>query len=293
MNFRHSLMLRGANVAYYPDPEPAPASPPPPPPPAATWFDGFDAETKGYITNRGLTDKTPADAFLAAAQAHRQAEQHIGAPADQLLRLPLPNNPDSAKAFWQKLGAPADPTGYDFAAVTTRADGQTPIDAKLIDTIRGVAAENYLPATVAPAIAKAVIDYQDAAAVSKAATDAAALATARDALKTNWGQNYEANMFIAKQSAAALGVAPEAVSALENVIGYDKTMELFRLVGTKIGEDRFIADNTRPNQPMTVDSAKERITQLKADSAWSKRYLDGGAEERREMDALMLLANPQ
>lgn len=291
MNVRHSLMLRGANVAYYPDPEPA--SPPPPPPPAAAWFDGFDAETKGYITNRGLTDKSPADAFLAAANAHRAAEVHIGAPADQLVRLPQPNNVDSAKAFWQKLGAPADATGYDFTAATTRAEGQTPVDARLIDAVRNVAAENFLPANVAPAVAAAVVAYQDQAAASKAAQDAATLATARDALKTNWGQNYEANMFIAKQAAAALGVTPEAVSALENVAGYDKAMELFRLVGTKIGEDRFITDNTRPNQPMTVDAAKEKITQLKADQAWSKRYLEGGAEERREMDALMLLANPQ
>jgi len=36
-----------------------------------------------------------------------------------------------------------------------------------------------------------------------------------------------------QRAAAALGVPPETVSALESVIGYDKVMEMFRMIGTK------------------------------------------------------------
>ena len=48
---------------------------------------------------------------------------------------------------------------------------------------------------------------------------------------------------IAQQAAKALGATPEQVAALESVVGYDKVMEMFRSIGSKIGEDKLFTGN--------------------------------------------------
>lgn len=264
-----------------------------PDPTNTAWYAGLDDTTKGYVTNRGLGDKSPAEAFAAAAKAHREAEAFIGAPADQLLRLPKEaGDVDGWKAVWQRLGAPAAPEGYDFSAL--KRAGDQPVEAALTDALRTAAATANLPVAAAQTVATSVIQALDAQAATQAGERTAALETSRAALKANWGQNYEANQFIAKQAAQALGVAPEAVAALEGVVGYDKVMEMFRVVGTKIGEDKFVTTGgNNSGGVMTQEAAQERLNELKTDKEWTKRFLDGGSAENKEFKALTTLAYGQ
>jgi hypothetical protein len=95
-------------------------------------------------------------------------------------------------------------------------------------------------------------------------------------------------MFVAKRAATALGVTPEAVAALEGVVGYKAVMELFRNVGSKIGEDKFVQSITPGGAPgvMTKEQAVERKAALMADQVWTKAYLAGDAAKAAEMLAL-------
>lgn len=261
-------------------------------PPPAPWFqgvEGIDAELTGHIQTKGWDKLTPQLAAAAAARSQREAEKLIGAPADKMIRLPNDPKDEAAwKGVWQRLGAPADAKDYDFSTVKL-ADGKDP-DAAIIDFARQQAAALNLPKEAAAKMADAFVKQSETAAKTARAEYDATLIKERAELDKNWGANKEANMFVAKKAAAALGLDQEALVALEKTVGYKKVMDMFLAVGQKIGEDKFIA-NPAPggNGVMTREQALARKEELKSDAAWQKRYFDGGAPERREMDALMVL----
>lgn len=251
------------------------------------WYDGADAETVGYIQNRGLDKKTPAEAALASVKAHREAEKFVGLPTDQLIRVPTaPTDEAGWKKVWERLGAPAEAKGYEFTGLK-HADGKDVAPA-LLDSVRASAAANHLPKDAATAIARTFVKHLDDQATEAAAAAAAALTTERATLKTNWANNYDAHMVVAKAGAAKLGITPEAVIAMEKSIGYAATMEAFRKVGALAGEDKFMGNGGSGGNPgaMTKEQAKARVEELKADTDWVTRYMNGGAAEKRDMGAL-------
>lgn len=259
--------------------------------PAPAWHAALSPEAQAYVTANGLAEKTALDAFSVTAQAHQRAQALIGIPKDQLLRMPSAERPDEAKAFWQKLGAPADAAGYDFTGVKTAAAADP--DPALVQSLREAAAANFLPAPAAKAVAEAVVKYQDATAATALAATQAALKTQQDALRANWGQNYDANLGIADRAAKALGVDVETAALLSEKVGADKVLEMFRKIGSKMGEDTFV--NPGPlggDVPPAANEAKARLDMLKADPEWGKRFLAGGAAENAEYQKLFAAANP-
>jgi hypothetical protein len=51
------------------------------------WHTGLDSELIGHATNRGWDKLDGKAAAQAALKAHRDAERHLGVPAEQVLRL--------------------------------------------------------------------------------------------------------------------------------------------------------------------------------------------------------------
>jgi hypothetical protein len=139
---------------------------------------------------------------------------------------------------------------------------------------------------MATRVMTAVVKQMDAADKDDAADAASKLAESQAALHKNWGPNFEVYRIIAQQAAKALGVAPDAVSALEHVVGYEKVMDMFRAIGSKIGEDKFFTGNSGSPNVMTREMAVARRAELLADKDWSKRYSDGGKRELNELMAL-------
>lgn len=256
---------------------------------AKPWYDGkvTDAEMIGHLQNRGWHDKPIDVVAIEAVTAHREAQKLLGVPAAQLLRLPTdPKDEPGWNAVWSKLGAPAEAKDYDFSTVK---QGDKPLDAAFEATLRATAAQLHLPKDSATAIAAALVKHNEGVATASLADKTAALAAEKTALDTNWGANKEANMVIAKGAAKALGVDEATIAALEGAIGYAKTMEMFRSIGTKIGEDKFVRADGGGNGIMSRDQAVARKAELMKDNAWVKRYLDGGTPENREMQSLIAL----
>lgn len=251
---------------------------------AKPWFDTFDADTKGYITNKGLDRKTAAEAFLEAAKFHREAEKFVGAPANEMVRLPKEANAPEWETVHQRLGKPKDKAEYDFAAV--KHVGDKPLDAALADTLRAAAFNSNLPKEAAVRMATDIVKHMDGVAEAADAIKADKLAVEKAELMKNWGGNAAANRVVAEAAAKALGVSPEAVAALEGVVGYAKIMEMFRTIGTKIGEDRFVTSGGAGGGIMTRDQAVAEKAELMRDRAWTTRYSAGGVEEMRKMTAL-------
>ena len=252
---------------------------------APAWFEPLDAEVKGYVTTRGLDKKTPVEAFVEAYKSHQEAQKFIGAPADQLLRLPKDANAPEWDGVWERLGKPKEAKDYDFSTVKN-ADG-TPIEKSLEDFLREQSLALKLPKDRAPVLAAALVKMQEQKAALALADKTAKLADEKTELNKNWGTNAAANMVVAKAAAAALGISPETVAALEGVIGYSKIMDMFRTIGTKIGEDRFVTPpGGGAGGVMTRDQALAERKSLMTDDAWVRRHNAGGREETQKMQAL-------
>lgn len=259
------------------------------------WYDGkvTDAELIGHITTKGWDKKTADEVAVEAIAAHRAAEKMIGAPANELVRIPKADAPEAeVKAYWAKLGAGSEAKDYDLS--TIKRAGDKDLDPALADAIKGAAVANLVPKDKVLGFAAAIVKHLDGVEAEATTVKTAALVAEKTKLDQNWGVNKEAKLFIAKQAAAKLGIAPEAIAALEGQIGYAAVMEMMRTIGTKIGEDRFVS-NPGPgggsNTVMSKEQAVSRLAELKADKAYVGRYMAGGAAEKREMEALNLLIN--
>ena len=226
---------------------------------------------------------------MEASKAQREAEKLIGVPAERILRLPAdPKNADEMKPIWQKLGAPADGK-YDFSAIK-KADGK-PLDQPLVDALTAAAAANSLTKDAAVGVAQTVAKFLEGSAVARTAEQTAALATEKAELDKSWGANKEANMFIVKNTAKNLGITPEAVAALEGVVGYKAVMDMVLNIGMKTGEAKFVTSQTSNagGGVMTKEQAVARKSELMADTVWRDKFLAGGSAEKREMSALNVL----
>ncbi len=254
---------------------------------AKPWFDGFDAEAIGHLQNQGWDKKTAPEAAREAVKAWKAAEKLVGAPANQIVRLPKDAADEAGiNALWAKLGRPADAKGYEFTDIKF-SDG-TALEEGFTNVIREAAFKLHVPKEMASGLTREFAKYLDSAETAEKADKAAKLLEEKAALKKNWGPNEAANLFVAQRAAAALGIAPETVSALEGVLGYDKIMEMFRAIGSKIGEDKFIVGTQTGGAGgvMTREQAVARKAELMVDKAWTKSYLDGDAVKKREMTAL-------
>lgn len=261
-----------------------------PPPPAAPWFTGVDPETSGYLTNRGWDKLDAKDVALKAITAHREAEKLIGVPSNRVVRLP--ENPADSAAMadvFKKLGMPNEAKDYDLSNV--KRAGDKPLDAPLENAIRAALHNGRVTKDNATAVAKEIVKHLDTAAGEADVARSTKLNEEKETLAKSWGTNAVANQLIAQNAAKALGVEPEAVAALEGVVGYSKVMEMFRLIGTKIGEDKFLGGGNPHGGPSiaTREQAQARLQELKADTEWSKAYLNGDAVKGREMADLMKL----
>jgi hypothetical protein len=253
---------------------------------AKPWHDGVEAEILGHWQNKGWKVDDPKEVALAATRQAREAEKHFGVPADQLLKMPKADaKPEEIKAFWNRLGAPAEAKDYDFTNVKG-ADGQ-PIAAPLAEAIRAAAAEAYLPKDAAAKVAASVLKHLDDTRAADALVSNAKLGEEKANLAKNWGTKYDFNHLQAMEGAKRLGITPEAVKALEGQIGYASVMESMRKIGAATSEDTFIERGASGSGTVTTrEGAVSRKAELMADPGWADRYLKGGATEKQEMSAL-------
>lgn len=292
-------------MAANPDPAnpgaiPPPVNPAPDVPPAnQNWFSTItDPDITGYIQNRGLHTKSALDAFVDTAKAHREAQSKLSIPSDRLLQLPNEGDVEATKAFWQKLGAPADSAGYAFEGIDF---GDAELTTKFVDAFRSTAANLNMPKEMAEQYAKAVFKTITDVSAAEETASTAALAGERAKLEADWGPSdgakFAANMLLADRAATVLGVGPEEIAALKDTIGGARVAQMFRDLGLKLGEAKYVADpNNARDGIMTREQAIDRRFQLmgrdstgnltgRGDPEWVRKVLDpkGGTAEKREL----------
>lgn len=247
------------------------------------WFDGAPPEIVAHLQTHGWDKKSEKEAALAAAQSHFAAQKIIGVPADQLVRIPKDaNDADGWSKVYEKLGVPKE---YKIEGVKFK-DG-TPLDQETTDFVVGLAKDMHLTQNAALDLAQRIAKSMDAAEEAEIAETTAKKQADTDALKKDWGANWDANLFVAQRAAQSLGVTAEQLEAAQNMLGYGKVMEMFRGLAAKLGEDKLIMNGGNGgNVTMTPAMANQRKAELLSDPAWSQRYTNGGKKELAEMMAL-------
>lgn len=238
---------------------------------AAPWYGTPDAETVGFLQNRGW-DKLPADqAALQAVKSYREAEKHIGAPPDQLLRMPKDAaDAEGWKRVYAKLGVPETKDKYDFTGITL-AD-KTPLADKYVGPLRDLSEVLHLNTDSAKALAQGVAKLFDADKAADQAEYDVKLSGEKDVLKKNWGANAGANKIVAENAALKLGVTAEELASLEKTVGYARTMEMFRNIGARIGEDQFVRSDGPAGGVMTREQAEATLKSLENDQLWVAKF---------------------
>lgn len=258
------------------------------PPAPAAWHAALTPEVRGYAETQGWHELDAGAAFTKAVEVARANQAFSGVDPARLAILPKdPSDTEGLAAFRAKVGVPADADGYDLAAFKI-GDAAPPAD--LVDWTKATALALGLPKDQAAVLAQRVVDLQTARSTAADTERQAALLGERQRLDADWGANKDANLFIAKQAAAKLGITPEAIAALEGQIGFAATMQAMLNIGTKIGEDKWV-NNPNPAIPgvMSVSQAHSQKADLMADKAFGARLLAGDTQAVNQMRALDIL----
>ena len=254
-------------------------------PAVATWHSNFEADDRGWLANRGLTDLDATAAIPALMKTARNAEKLIGAPASEIIRMP--KDDVAWDQTYSRLGRPSDPKGYALNPV----EG---IDGQALDWVRGTAHKLGLNDRQANTMASEIAALAKAETASRQAAKDAASIDQGVALKKAWGGALEKNTQIAKGVVQMLGVKGEEIGALQDALGYDGVMKFFHNLGTKFGEDKFLLGSSQStlNGAMTPDAALAQLAERRADPEWCKKYAAGNAEATAEMKRLHKYAYP-
>lgn len=250
------------------------------------WFDGADADTIGFLQNRGLDKKPANDAAMALVKSYREAATHLGAPPDQLVRLPKDASDEAGrKAFYARIGVPTEAKDYDFASIK-RADGNE-LDQAFRDSLGKAFLNNGVPKDAAPQIARDLVKYLDDQKAGDDTILQGKMQEEADQLAKNWGPNLKTNTFIANQAAEKLGLGKDVMDALTKVAGRPAVANALLKIGQMMGEDKFVA-NPAPggSGAMTKDQAQSRINELMTDSDFGKRLESGDARANQEWNGL-------
>ena len=257
---------------------PAPAAPETPAAPAAQWYDGFsDPAVKGHAATKQWA--TAEDAVRSGIHL----EKLMGVPHDQILKLP---KADAAPTDWdpvyERLGRPKTPDDYKLEGPNEEYNKNV---AKIMH-------ESGLSLKQAQAVSKGLEANVTAAITAETEADRMAAVADQAALTKEWGAAYEKNVQIARAAAHTLGIDGDTIDALQDVMGLKATMQLLHNLGSKIGEDPFVAASGGGafNGAMTPAQAQGRIAALKGDKEFVKKFLAGDSGAKKEMHELHQMA---
>jgi hypothetical protein len=218
------------------------------------WFGDLPADAapdfKDWIANKNFSD--PVTALTSAFNQ----EKLIGADrAGRTVVLPKDDKDlEGQKAFRAKMGVPETPDAYNLPST----EGQDPAFIK-------ASAALFHGQGVPPASARAIFEgfNKHIGEMVKAEETAAQLESAKqmEAVKNEWGQNFDAHSEIARRFVTAAGLNQEQLGAVEEALGTATFLKTFHAMGRGLGEASFAGgDGGAPNASsrQAMDDLRQR-----------------------------------
>lgn len=240
----------------------------------AKWWEGdaFSAEERSWLEARGLAEEDPSKILPKLVKGHRNAEQRLGRPADQILDRPKEgqNIIDWQRENAELFGLPKTLEDVKIERPKDMAEGIA-WDAELETQAREKAFELGLSSAQLQGMTELYAGRVQAM-LQKADSEAQAANDRMMAgLKTEWGAEMDAKVARARQAASVVAEAAgidtagiEAVSqALSTKTGDAATIKLFAALGDMLAEDKMVgAGGGRIG--MTPAEARQRAAAMRA-----------------------------
>ncbi|WP_448207284.1 hypothetical protein [Azospirillum sp. sgz302134] len=250
------------------DPAAPPTLPAPPPAPPAE-FDWAGALGGDYDQHKPVIEAKGWKSPGAALAAYRELEKLVGA---------KPASADAYSAFQR----PADVTDDHWSDNHEKAFRTLAFDAGLTDAQAQRLRQSYI--TQAKAGLDVIRQQQE---------------QAEQALRTEWGTNYDRNIETARRAVQKFGAGSgELLDVLEKRVGGAQMIRLFHSIGSAMSEDTLAGSGggASAGMPQTPEAARAEIDRLRGDQDFLKSWMDrshsGHADAKRRMDALYGLAYP-
>ena len=253
------------------------------------WYTGIaDENIRRWAQGKGWKDP------LAAVESNYNLERLIGLDrAGRTLVLPREDAaPEELQAFRSRLGVPESPEGY-----------QLPVPEGAPEDFAHTAAqwmhEAGVPAKSAEQLVTRWNAHLDAAQRAGEQHHQVESAAQLDALKGEWGSNFEVNAEHARRAALHFLPAPEGTERLrmmaqvERAMGTGNFMRFMAKVGRGLGEHQMVqSGESGGHGALAPGEARARIAELRADRAWTASYIAGDAGKAAEMNRLHRMAFP-
>lgn len=263
----------------------APAATTPPAAAPVAWLTGADETTVGYAQNKGWTEPKQV------LESYRNLEKLLGADkAGNAVILPKPDaTPEERAAFFNRLGRPADATGYKITVPEAGGSQEfaTAAGAKFHELGLTAAQGEALSAWYNEQATGGQTQIQAQRTQQFDADNAA--------LKTEWGAAHAQNVLAAQTAARGLGLDAATIDKLSDALGHKGTMQLLQKIGSKVGEAPFVSadSNQAFSGALTPGQAKDQIRTNMADKNFVSRYLSKDATAVSEMKRLHEYAYPE
>lgn len=228
-----------------------------------------EGELRTWGEAKGWTDIT------GVMQSARHLETMVGAPAEQVVRLPqggLDPSTDAGREMFQRLGMPVNAADYDLGV---------PEGGQLDESYGAWARETFhklgLTKDQAQKLGAAHNEFiagQDQAFEDSATLDVQA---GEQQLQREWGNGMPGELMKGKAAIQALGLTGEMVDGIEEAIGYAETMKWAAKIGGRLGEDSFVNNEGGDgafNTGMTPEKAKQLWTTKMGDENFVKALTD-------------------
>ncbi len=242
----------------------------------APFYEGWGLEDTdvGYIQSKGFAD--PKSLY----DSYRELERHMGADANSILKIPTGDDADFGE-IWSKLGRPETEAGYEIG------------EGEVVEALRKKFHEVGLTKKQAEEISKFAGEWDAAHKPDPEAQEKkleGIRSSQTEALKKDWGKDYEENAGLAKLAAAEaserIGLDDAALDKIGDAIGIDKAMKLFNALGQQfksgsVNQRDYLAGKETP------EIAKYRLQEMKGDPSFQKLIASGDKKALADMDRMI------
>ena len=198
------------------------------------------------------------------AKSYVNAVKKIGGNPDHLVQLPQEG--ESRDNFYNTIGRPETPEGYDF--------GTEPGDERL-NFYRAAVHKLGLTQDQATNMLKIYAAVEEEQAKSETRANADYAVNSQIELKREWGTNYDSKIDMAQRAFAQFS-SPEFSKLMDETgLGnHPELLKAFSKIGEMLGDDHLVVGSGIGGGGMSPAQAKEEIESLYRDKEFSKSYLD-------------------
>lgn len=238
--------------------------------PQEQWYDslGLDDEAKGVIQNKGWQD---AGSII---KSYRELEKFSGRDKSDFLEIPKGEDADYS-AVWNKLGRPENPDGYEL-------NDEQDIAKSAREAFYNAGLTKKQASQLQEWFEKYAIDFDKANQEKRAQELDERNKNAIDALKKEWGADFDSNAELCKTAVRKYGITDEQLDAIGDIIGLEKVTKMFLDAAVRTDADKPLTGYESGGKE-TPEQAKARIAELQADAEFMKKVANNDKEAVAEM----------